>query len=102
VIRFRGRVFKARVDIFRFKVGVVFEDFLLGDFGGEEIEHILYADTHSPDARTSSALLWIESDSPVHGGMVFHLSVRVKFADGGSREDDRTLIDGHRAIVFPD
>jgi hypothetical protein len=34
--------------------------------------------------------------------MVFHLSARVKFADGNSREDDRTLIDGHRAIVFPD
>jgi hypothetical protein len=34
--------------------------------------------------------------------MVFHLSARVKFADGNSCEDDRTLIDGHRAIVFPD
>ena len=62
-----GGVIEAGLDIGGLKIGEVFEDLLLRDTGGEEVEHVLDTNAHAADAGPASALGRIEGDSIVHG-----------------------------------
>ena len=66
MIGFGGGVFQAGGDVVWFQVRVVFEDFGLWHFGGQQIEHVLHADAHPADAGTATALVRIEGDAIIH------------------------------------
>ena len=54
-------------DISSFKVGIIFENLLLRNSGRKEIKHILYSDTHSPDAGTTTTLIRVKCNAINHG-----------------------------------
>jgi hypothetical protein len=56
MIHFTGGIFQAGSNVFRLKIWKIPEDFGLTDPCGEEVEHILDADTHAPDARPPATL----------------------------------------------
>ena len=70
VVELCRRVFEAGGDIFALQIRVIFENLGLGDFGGEQIQNIFYADAHPSDARATAALVWVEGDSSIHGRKV--------------------------------
>jgi hypothetical protein len=63
MIELGGGVFDARLDVARLKVGVIRENFRFGDTGRHEIEHVLHADAHPPNARPTAALVRVERDA---------------------------------------
>ena len=69
VIELRRRVFNAGLDVLGLEIGIVGQDFRFRNPRRQEIEHILDADAHAPDAGAAAALLGIEGDSirVVHG-----------------------------------
>jgi len=81
MVGFGSGVFKTGVDVLRFQIREVFEDFFSRDFRREKVEHVLHPDTHPPDTGTASALVGIEGDSLVHSHKVVHSGVLVKFSD---------------------
>jgi|GEM_PF-2342533 len=50
-------------DVLGFKIGIVFEDFLFGNSGCEEVQYVHDTDAHSPDAWATTALFRVERDS---------------------------------------
>jgi hypothetical protein len=53
----------ARANVFGLQIRKVLQDFALRHSSGQQIERILDANPHAPDARTSAALLGIKGDS---------------------------------------
>lgn len=62
------RVFQAGPNVLGLQVGKVREDFTFGHTGSQQVQHILDADAHPPDAGASAALLGVECN-PIR---VFH------------------------------
>lgn len=56
-------VFEAGADIIGLEVGIILKDLSFRHASGQQIEHILDADAHAPDARPPAALVGVESDA---------------------------------------
>lgn len=54
---------KASRDVFRFKIRQFFEDLLLSEPCGEQVQDVDHPNPHSTDAGPPSALCWIGSDA---------------------------------------
>ena len=61
-----------------FKVGVVFENFLMGRTSCQKAEHILDADAHAANARFSTAFPRLDSDSVQQVGVHFAYSLECR------------------------
>ena len=59
----RGGVLEAGVNVRRFEVGEVLQNFRLRHAGGEHVEHILDPDAHPADAGASAALGGVDGDA---------------------------------------
>jgi len=72
IIKLGGGVFQTRLDIVRFKVGVISKDICFRHSRCDEIQHILYPDAYAPDARPSAALAGVKRDAllVIHVGNV--------------------------------
>lgn len=94
MIRFGGGISERGVDVFFLQIRVVFEDFFSWDFRGKEIELVFHPDTHSANAGTTSALVWIDGDSVVHLRRAEHCGDRVKHLKFSRNEGGRRKLQG--------
>ena len=62
-------------------------EFFFGNTGSQQIQHIYHADAHTADARSATALFWVESD-PIH--VIHRFSLAVK-APAGEPELNKLL-----------
>lgn len=67
VVGLSGGVIKAGLNVSKFEIGEILEDFGLRNAGGEKIEHIFNTDAHAANARAAAALKRIEGDAGYHG-----------------------------------
>jgi hypothetical protein len=61
---------KAGGDVFRIEIGQFGENTLARKARGKEIQHVGYADTHAPYARTASALGGVHGNAFINRGHV--------------------------------
>src|SRR6266404_4875093 len=62
MIALSRRVFERGGNVSGFEQGVMFENFLAAGAGGQEVEHVVDADSQAPQARTPAALAGIDGD----------------------------------------
>ena len=79
MVSFSSGIFQACGDVIGFQIGVIFQNLLSGDPGGQQIQHILDPDAQAPNTGPASALFRVEGDSPVHGPHVVHRVPTVKW-----------------------
>ncbi len=65
MIRLRGSIGQASLDIRGFKVGIILQDLIPTYPRSEQIEDVLHTDPQSPDARTATTLIRVKSN-PIH------------------------------------
>jgi len=63
VIQIARGVSNTSADVLDLEIGVVGEDFLFGHTRGKHVQHILDADSHAADARSSTTLVGIDGDA---------------------------------------
>lgn len=76
-----GRVSETSLDVLRSQVGQVFEDLLLRHSGRKVLEHVIYRDTQTTNARLATALARLDRDdvSIVHGAVPSGSGYRPRF-----------------------
>ena len=66
MVGFGRGISEAGGNIFGFEVRVVFQDFLGAHSGRQQVEHVLYANAHPPNAGAAAALVEAKSDAVTH------------------------------------
>ena len=62
MVGFSGGISQARGNVLRFQIRIIGQDFRFRDSCRQQIKKVFHPNPHSPDTRTSSALIRIEGD----------------------------------------
>ncbi len=63
MIKKGGCIVKTRLDIFRFQIGIIFQNFFLSGPRCKHFQYVFYTDAHTSDTGPATALRGIYGDS---------------------------------------